>query len=248
MAKGNSNLIFGRHPVTEALQSGKPFDKVFLQQGIRGEFEKEIRALCKTFKVPLNVIPKERMDRLASGNHQGVAGYAALVHYQQLEDALPMLFEQDSPPLVLLLDGITDVRNFGSIARSAECCGVGALVIPRKGSAQINAEAIKSSAGALLRLPVCRETSIVAAVEFLQLSGVPVFASDLKANGPIMDMDFTGPTGLILGAEGEGISSAVLRMVDQRFIIPQRGETDSFNVAVAAGIMLYEVLRQRGSK
>ena len=246
MAKGKSHLIFGKHPVTEALQAGKPFDKVFLQQGIRGPLEKEIRQLCKTFKVPLQVIPKERLDRLAGGNHQGVAGYAALVRYQQLEDVLPFLFEQDDLPLVLLIDGVTDVRNFGSIARSAECCGVGALVVPRKGSAQVNAEAVKSSAGALLRIPICRETSIAAAVELLQLSGVPVFASDLQADGPIMEMDFSGPVALVLGAEGEGVSEGVLRRVDKRFVIPQRGETDSFNVAVAAGIMLYEVLRQRG--
>ena len=168
------------------------------------------------------------------------------MRYQQLEDVLPFLFEQADLPLILLLDGVTDVRNFGSIARSAECCGVGALVVPRKGSAQVNAEAIKSSAGALLRIPICRETSIAAAVELLQLSGVPVFASDLQADGPIMEMDFTGPVALVLGAEGEGVSEAVLRKVDKRFVIPQRGETDSFNVSVAAGIMLYEVLRQRG--
>ena len=246
MAKEKSHLIFGRHPVTEALQSGKPFDKVFLQQGIRGPFEKEIRQLCKSFKVPLKVIPKERLDRLAGGNHQGVAGYVALVRYQQLEDVLPFLFEKEDLPLIVLLDGVTDVRNFGSIARSAECCGVGTLVIPRKGSAQVNAEAVKSSAGALLRIPICRESSIVAAVELLQLSGVPVYASDLKADGPIMEMDFTGPVALVLGAEGDGVSEAVLRKVDKSFIIPQRGETDSFNVSVAAGIMLYEVLRQRG--
>ena len=246
MAKEKSHLIFGRHPVTEALQSGKPFDKVFLQQGIRGPLEKELRMLCKTHRVPLKVIPKERLDRLAGGNHQGVAGYVALVHYQQLEDVLPFLFEQEDFPLIVLLDGVTDVRNFGSIARSAECCGVGTLVIPRKGSAQVNAEAVKSSAGALLRIPICRESSIVAAVEMLQLSGVSVYASDLKADGPIMDMDFTGPVALVLGAEGDGVSEAVLRKVDKRFVIPQRGETDSFNVSVAAGIMLYEVLRQRG--
>ncbi len=239
------SIIYGRHPIVDAINSGTSFDKIILQQGIRGEFEKEIRHLTKIHNIPLQVAPKERLSKFSKGNHQGIIGLISLISYYLLEDVLPMIYEKSETPLILLLDGVTDVRNFGAIARSAEVCGVQALVIPQKGTAQINAEALKTSAGALTRIPVCREKSLVAAMEYLQLSGIQTFASDLKAEKKIFELDLTQPSALIVGSEDEGVSRAILKRVNQNFIIPQKGKTDSFNVSVATGIMLYEALRQR---
>lgn len=245
MANKDSQIIYGRHPVLDAIKGGTSIDKLLLQQGTRGEFEKEIRHLSKTFRIPLQVVPKERLGKLVRGNHQGIIGMLALIPYYRLEDVLPMIYEKSETPLIMLLDGVTDVRNFGAIARSAELCGAHALVIPRKGSAQINSEALKTSAGALSKLPVCREGSMVKAIEFLQLSGIQVLASHLKATKLIYDLDLKGPTALILGSEDKGVSPAIADQADELFLIPQKGTTDSFNVSVAGGIMLYEVVRQR---
>ncbi len=240
-----TNLIFGRHPVTDAIRSGANFDKVFIQRGTVGDFEIEVRKLCREYEIPLQYVPKEKLNRITNGNHQGIVGYLALLTYYKLADVIPMIFEKGETPLLLLLDQVTDVRNLGAIARSAEICGVHALVVPSSGSALINADAIKTSAGALTRLAVCREKSLITSVEYLQNASVQVFAGDLQSKRPIYEMDFTDPTALVIGSEDEGVSKKVLKAVDERFIIPQRGETDSFNVSVATGIMLYEALRQR---
>jgi 23S rRNA (guanosine2251-2'-O)-methyltransferase len=240
-----TNLIFGRHPVTEAIQSGAHFDKVFIQRGTVGDFEIEVRRLCREHEIPLQYVPKEKLNRITGGNHQGIIGYLALLTYYKLEDVVPMIYEKGETPLIILLDGVTDVRNLGAIARSAEVCGAHALVVPSTGSALINADAIKTSAGALTRLTVCREKSLVSSVEFLQNAGLEVFASDLQAGRPIYEMDFTAPTAFVIGAEDEGVSKGILKVVDERFIIPQKGELDSLNVSVATGIMLYEAIRQR---
>ena len=239
------SIIYGRHPVVDALRSGTPIEKVMLQQGIRGEMEKELRHLCRDENVLLQVVPKERLNKIVRGNHQGVIALQALIRYYRLEDVLPGIYERSETPLIVLLDGVTDVRNFGAIARTAEASGAHALVIPQKNSAQINAEAMKTSAGALATIPVCRESSLIAAIEFLQLSGIKVLASSLEATKPLYELDLRQPAAFILGAEGEGISPAVARAADEQFVIPQKGTTDSFNVSVAAGMMLYEAMRQR---
>lgn len=243
--KKSRTLIFGRHPVLDAIKAGKTIQKVIMQQGFRGPLEKEIRNICKVHAIPFQFLPKERIEYLVSGNHQGVIAYLSPIDFQQLEDILPFVYEQSQIPLFLLLDGVTDVRNFGAIARTAEVMGAHAIVVPRKKSAQINADAIKTSAGALMKIPVCREASIIATIEMLQQSGVQVFASDLYASNSIVEMDFKGPTALVIGAEDRGVSPSILKEVDQTFIIPQYGETDSLNVSVATGMMLYEVIRQR---
>lgn len=243
--KPSETIICGRHPVIDAVQSGTPIHRILFQEGLRGEFEKEIRHLCRDYNVPLQIVPKERLGKFVKGNHQGVVGFISLAPFVSIEDVLPALYERDTAPLLLILDGITDVRNFGAIARSAEISGVGALIQPSKGSAHINEESLKTSAGALTRIPVCRESSLVTTVEFLQNSGIQVVASDLTGKKKIFDVDFTLPTAIVLGSEGEGVSEGVLRKVNERFIIPQIGTTDSFNVSVAAGIMLYETMRQR---
>lgn len=240
-----NNVIFGRHPIVEAVKSGVAFDKLILQKGVRGEFEKEIRQLSREFDIPLQVAPKERLRKWTTANHQGIIGLQSLITYQRLEDLLPFVYERSEVPLFVMLDGITDVRNLGAIARSAECAGAQGLIIPNRGSALINGEAIKTSAGALNRIPVCRESSLVNVVEYLQQSGVRVLVSDLKAKKMIYDLDMRGPIALVVGSEDTGISTGVAERADERFLIPQAGSTDSYNVSVAAGIMLYEVLRQR---
>ncbi|GJM34653.1 MAG: 23S rRNA (guanosine(2251)-2'-O)-methyltransferase RlmB [Saprospiraceae bacterium] len=243
-----TQIIYGRHPVVDAIKSGATLDKLLLQQGIRGEFEKEIRHLCREYDIPLQVVPKERINRLVKGNpnHQGLVGMLSLIPYYKLEDVLPTIYERSEIPLIVLLDGITDVRNLGAIARSAECCGAHALVIAHKGSAQINAEAIKSSAGALTTLPVCREQSMTKAMSILAVAGIQVLAGSLKAEKLLHHLDLKVPLALVVGSEGDGISNAVAQDADELFKIPQKGITDSFNVSVAAGIMLYEVMQQRG--
>ena len=246
MASKKSQLIFGRHPIMDSIKSGNALDKVLLQTGTRGPFEKEIRQLCKRNNIPLKMVPKERLDKITRSNHQGIIAFLSLLTYYSLEDLLPMAFESSEAPLILLLDGVTDVRNFGAIARSAEISGVNGIVIPKKGAAQINAEAMKTSAGALAKIPICRESSLSAAIDLLQLSGVQILASELEASEPIYEIDLTLPTAIIMGSEDQGVHPNLLRKVNQRIIIPQKGETDSFNVSVATGIILYEVMRQRG--
>ncbi|SEP85786.1 23S rRNA (guanosine(2251)-2'-O)-methyltransferase RlmB [Neolewinella agarilytica] len=245
MAREREDLIYGRHPVLEALQSGNPVDKVFLQQGTRGEFEKELRNLCKTMEVPFTIIPQAKLQRMVRGNHQGVVAQLAAAAYQKTENLLPMIYEQGETPLLLLLDGVTDVRNLGAIARSAEVCGAHGIIIPQKNSAGLTPDAVKSSAGALLRLPVCREKSLVNTVETLQMSGVKVIASDLKADKMLHELELTEPLCIVMGAEGEGISTGVARAADETFKIPQAGTLNSLNVSVAAGILLYETMRKR---
>ncbi len=243
--KDKQQLIYGRHPIVDAIESGQTIDKVLIQQGLKGDVERELRQLSKTHGFPLQYVPKERLNKFTRGNHQGVIAFISLMPYYQLEDVLPGIFERSEVPLILLLDGVTDVRNFGAIARSAEIAGVHAIVTSLKGSALINADAMKTSAGALAKVPVCRESSIMQAVELLRLSGVRVLASDLQSSTPIYKVDLKQPTAIIIGSESEGVNRAFIQAADETFIIPQKGTTDSFNVSVAAGIMLYEAMRQR---
>lgn len=245
MEEKYKEIIFGRHPVLDAVRAGLSVDKIMLQQGIRGEFEKEVRHLCKASGIPLLVVPKERFGKWVQGNHQGIVAFIAPIAFHRLEDVLPGLFERGETPLFLVLDGITDVRNFGAIARTAEVCGAHALIVPAKKTALINAEAMKTSAGALSHIPVCREQSLVNALGYLQQSGVHVVVSDLQAKQYVFELDLTIPVALVLGSEGEGISPAISQLADTSFIIPQRGITDSLNVSVAAGVIMYEAVRQR---
>ncbi len=241
-----SNLIYGHHPVVEAIQAGKPVEKVFFQQDIRGELEKEIRHLTKAHDIPLQVVPKEKLNKLVRGNHQGVAAWLALVEFHSLEAVLPAVLEKGEIPLLLLLDGITDVRNFGAICRSAECAGVHAVVVPQSGSAPANEEAMKASAGALARIRLCRVRSMYSTVEWLQQNDVQVIATALaRQSVPVYDVNFREPTAILMGAEGEGLAPKLIKMADQVAKIPQVTDFDSFNVSVAAGIALYEAIRQR---
>jgi len=213
MAKEREDLVYGRHPVLEALASGRPVDKVFLQQGTRGEFEKELRNTCKLHDVPFTIIPQAKLGRMTRGNHQGVIAQLAAAAYQKTEDL--------------------------------EVCGAHGIIIPQKNSAGLTPDAVKSSAGALLRLPVCREKSLVNTVKLLQMSGVKVIASDLAATKFLHELELTEPLCIVMGAEGEGISQGVARASDVTFKIPQAGTLNSFNVSVAAGILLFEAMKAR---
>ena len=239
------DVIYGRHPVLEALAAGRPVDKVFLQQGTRGEFEKELRRACKEREVPMTLIPQAKLQRMARGNHQGVVAQLAAAAYQSVENVLPQVYERGQTPLFLLLDGVTDVRNLGAIARSAEVCGAQTLIIPQKNSAGLTADAVKSSAGALARLPVCRHKSLVNTVEYLRMSGVQVIASDLNADRYLHELQLTGPLCIVMGSEDTGITEGVARAADTTFKIPQAGTLNSFNVSVAAGILLFEAMKAR---
>lgn len=243
--KNQQQIIYGRNAVIEALHEGTQLDKVILQRGVRGDFEKELRKLCRDKSVPMTVVPKEKLNKFTKGNHQGVLAIISLITYYAIEDVLPLIYEQSGTPLIVILDGVTDVRNFGAIARSAEVFGAHALVIPDKGAAMINAEAVKTSAGALLKIPVCRVKSLANAIDYLKLSGVSVLASDLSAKKNLDEIDLQQPVGIVMGSEGDGISQGVRQRADELFIIPQIGETDSLNVSVANGVILYEVQRQR---
>lgn len=239
-------IIFGRHPVADAIRNGSTIERVMLQQGTRGELEIEMRHLCRDYDIPMQVVPKEKLQQLTSGNHQGVIAFISPVPFYKLEDVLPGIYEDGETPLILILDGITDVRNFGAIARSAACMGVHTIVIPQKGSATITPEAVKASAGTLMKIPVCRTHSLVNTLEFLHLNGLTTFAADVKGKSPLFKMELTVPCAIIVGSEDEGIQQALLSRVNHRFFIPQTHMTDSFNVSVATGITLYEVVRQRG--
>lgn len=244
-----SNIIYGHHPVVEAIRAGKAVEKVFFQQGERGEVEKEIRHLTKEYNIPLQVVPREKLNKLVKGAHQGVVAWLALVEFQSIEDVLPWIYEQGETPLLMVLDSITDVRNFGAICRSAEVMGVHAVVIPQNGSAPANEEAMKASAGALARIRLCRVRSLFSTVDFLKESGVQVVVTALTHQSvPVYDVDFTPPTAILMGSEGDGVHPKLIKMADVVTKIPQATDFDSLNVSVAAGVALYEALRQRNTK
>ena len=245
MQHPKDNFIFGLRPVIEAIESGKEIEKVFLQTNLTSAVAKDLQRLIRENNIQFQYVPLEKLRRITPKNHQGVVAYVSEIVYQKIEDILPFLFENGKIPLILVLDEITDVRNMGAIARAAECAGADAMVIPQKGSALINAEGMKASAGALNILPVCREKSLADTVHFLQTSGVQVLACTEKAETSYANMDLTVPTAFIMGSEGKGISAELLRLCDKQMKIPLMGKIDSLNVSVAAGIVLFEALRQR---
>ena len=241
---GKPNLIFGMHPLLEALEAGREIDKILLKRGLRSEEVSRITALARERTIPLQIVPEERLTRLTRKQHQGVIAFISEIEYTPLETLIPMLYEAGRSPFVLLLDGLTDVRNFGAIARTAESAGVDALIIPERGSVTVTADAIKTSAGALHRLPVCRVSSIMSAVSLLQASGLKIVAASEKARDVYTETELRLPLGLVLGAEDEGVSEEVLRRADHIVRIPQVGAIGSLNVSVAAGILIYEIVRQ----
>jgi 23S rRNA (guanosine2251-2'-O)-methyltransferase len=241
-----NKLIFGIRPIIEAIRAGKEIEKIYFQQGTGSSLMAELNDEIKKYKIPFQFVPPEKLNNMMkSKNHQGVIAQLSPVTYRNIEDIIPTIFEKGETPLVIILDRITDVRNFGAISRSAECAGVHALIIPSKGSAQINSDAIKTSAGALYQIPVCRSENLKQTCDFLKRSGLQIIACTEKTDKTIYDTDFSLPTAFILGSEEDGISDEYLRMCDEKAKIPLFGKIESLNVSVSAGVTLYEVVRQR---
>lgn len=237
--------IYGIRPAIEAIKAGKEVERVFLQNGLKGELFRGLFNLIKDLEIPYQFVPVEKLNRLSRQNHQGVITYLSEITYQKLEDLVPFVYEQGRIPLFLILDRITDVRNIGAIARTAECAGADGLLIPAKGSARINSDAIKTSAGALYKLPVIRSENVRDSVQFMKNSGLKIIAASEKAGLLYTETSFNEPLALILGSEGEGISEEYLKLCDETVRIPVSGEIGSLNVSVASGVLLYEVIRQR---
>ncbi|WP_347157748.1 23S rRNA (guanosine(2251)-2'-O)-methyltransferase RlmB [Pontibacter chitinilyticus] len=240
-------MIFGSRPILEAMLAGKTLEKIFLQRGTRNSTTDEISTLAKKLDVPVATVPVEKLNNLTRKNHQGAVAFISAISYAPLDEIVTSLFEKGKVPLLLILDRITDVRNFGSIARNAECMGVDAIVIPSRGGAQINADAIKTSAGALHLVPVCREANLKNTLDYLKDYGVQLVACTEKTEDQLTEaaVDMTGPTAILMGSEEDGISPEYLKRADARLRIPLMGQISSLNVSVATGIILYEAMRQR---
>lgn len=238
-------MIFGIRAVIEAVEAGKDIDKVLVKRELSGELFKELQEVLRRYEIPMQKVPLERIDRITRKNHQGVIAFTSAVTYQKLEQIIPFLYEQGKNPFILVLDGITDVRNFGAIARTCEVAGVDAIVIPARGSVSVNADAIKTSAGALHSIPVCRENNLKEAIIFLKNSGIKVVAATEKAAKFYTEIDLSVPVAIVMGSEDEGVAIEHLRISDELVKIPQFGTIQSLNVSVAAGVMIYEVIKQR---
>ena len=238
-------MIFGLRAVIEAAQAGKDIDKVLVKRELQGELFRELQDVMALHEIPIQKVPLERIDRFTRKNHQGVLAFISAVTYQKIEDIVPMLYEEGKNPFIVVLDGITDVRNFGAIARTCEVAGVDAIVLPAYGSVRVTADAVKTSAGALHSIPVCRELNIKDAVKFLKNSGIKIVAATEKAAENYTTSSYTDPVAILMGAEDVGISDELLKISDDLVKLPIFGTIESLNVSVAAGVMLYEVIRQR---
>jgi 23S rRNA (guanosine2251-2'-O)-methyltransferase len=240
-----SDCIFGIRPVIEAIKAGKQIDRLLIKQDLQGSLYHELMTEVRKHNIVYQIVPVERIELVTRKNHQGVLAWLSLIEYQQIGNLLPGIYEKGEDPLIIVLDRVSDVRNFGAIVRTAECFGSHAVIIPEKGSARITADAVKTSAGALHTFPVCREKSITKAVEYLKESGLKVIAAGEKSATRAQDDDLTGPSVIILGSEDQGISRELLALSDHHISIPMEGSIGSLNVSVAAGILLYEIKRQR---
>jgi len=240
-------MIFGMHPVLEALKSGADVDKVLLQTGLRSPQLAELRRLLEEQEIPSQLVPQEKLNRMTRSNHQGVIGYISPVSFQPLEEVLQQVFESGKDPFLLVLDRITDVRNFGAICRTAECAGINAVIVPSRGSARIGGDALKTSAGALMNLPVCRSPNLKETLDYLKNSGISLLACTEKTETDLYTAELAGPVCIVMGSEEDGISPEYLKKCDKKVKIPMFGKTGSLNVSVAAAVVIYEVVRQRES-
>ncbi len=241
-----SNIVYGLRPVIEAIEADKQIDKIYLRKGSDAPLLQQLRELARQHKVQTQEVPVEKLNRLTkNANHQGVVAQAAAIEYADIAEVVTAVEQRGEVPLIVVFDGVTDVRNFGGVARSAECAGAHALIMPVKNSAPVNADAIKSSAGALNRIPVCRVGSVRNTLRYLQERGIQVVAASEKADKTMYDANLKKPTALVLGSEDAGISKEVLKMCDQQLAIPLCGTIESLNVAAAAAVLLFEAVRQR---
>lgn len=243
--KKNEHLIFGTRSIIEAIKAGKTIEKLYLQKDINGPLISELRKLIKENNIAFSHVPIQKLNKLTTSNHQGVVGYTTPIVLHDVEDFITNLLKNETSPLLLLLDNITDVRNFGAICRTAECAGVDAIIIPNRGSAQINGDAIKTSAGALHRIPICRVNNLTDTVFLLKENDIKIVGCTEKTDTSLYTVDLTFPTAIIMGSEERGISNQLLKVCDSKAKIPMSGNISSLNVSVAAGIILFESVKQR---
>jgi 23S rRNA (guanosine2251-2'-O)-methyltransferase len=241
----SKNSIFGIRAVLEAIKAGKEIDKVVIQRSLSNPLIKEVHQATKEFGIPFQYLPAEKFKQWDSKNHQGVIAFLSEITYFNIENILPGIYEDGEDPFILILDQVTDVRNFGAIARTAECAGVHAIIIPDKGSAAINADSIKASAGALHKIPICRSKSLFNTIKLLKDNGLQIIAADEKSITSYNSITYTKPTAVVMGSEDQGISPQLLELSDQLISIPVYGTIESLNVSVATGILLYEMVRQK---
>jgi 23S rRNA (guanosine2251-2'-O)-methyltransferase len=240
-----ASVIFGTRSVMEAVRAGKSIDKVLIKNGLSNELFGELYQLIKDHNISFQYVPLDKLNRITRKNHQGVIALLSSVEINRIEDLIPGIYERGEDPLILILDGITDVRNFGAIIRTAECAGVHAVVVPEKGAARMGEDAMKTSAGALNLVPVCRSSNLQAAIDFLRQSGIRIIAATEKAADNYTDTDMKGPLAIIMGAEDTGISPILLRKADKLAKIPLKGKIASLNVSVATALLLFEAVRQK---
>lgn len=238
-------MIFGVRSVIEAIQAGKEIDKILMRRDMTNELTRELFQAMQGREIPVQKVPIEKLNKITMKNHQGVIAFISPVAYQHIEDIIPGIYEEGRLPFIVVLDGVTDVRNFGAIARTCECAGVDAIVVPMKGGAALNADAVKTSAGALMTIPVCREQNLGNALKFIRSSGIKLLAASEKGEQNYTQPNLTEPICIVLGSEDEGIAPDHLRLCDEIVRIPLLGSIASLNVSVAAGVLIYEVLRQR---
>lgn len=238
-------MIYGTRAVMEAIAAGKEIEKIMIQSGLSNDLIKELITIARTRNVPITFVPMEKLKRMSSKNHQGVICLLASVSFASLDNLIDRAYSEGREPFFLLLDRITDVRNFGAIARTAECAGLDGIVIAEKGNAPITSDAMKTSAGALNHLPVCREKDLKKTLQLLRDNGIRVVACTEKASKDLYEVNLTGPIALIMGSEEDGIGDPLLREADELAKIPMNGRIGSLNVSVAAGVAVYEVVRQK---
>lgn len=241
----NSDYVFGIRAVMEAIEAGKDIDRVLIRKDLGGELAKELLTLIHQRGIVMQRVPVEKLNRITMKNHQGAIALLSPIEYRHLDSLIPLLYEEGKSPMMIVLDGVTDTRNFGAIARTAECVGADAIVIPERNSASVTPDAVKTSAGALLHLPVCRERTVLDAVNTLKANGYLVVGASEKGAVDYTSIDYNVPVAIVMGAEDTGLSPEVLRACDTLAAIPIRGHIGSLNVSVAAGIVLYEALRHR---
>ena len=240
----SQQMIFGLHPVMEAADAGREINKVLLRKGLSGDMYQELTAVLRSRDIPLQTVPAEKLNRITRKNHQGVIAFMSPVEYVRIENLIPTIFEKGENPFIVICDGVTDIRNIGAIARSAECAGAHALLLPARGSAMISADAVKTSAGALNHISVCRTENLKQTLLFLKNSGLKIIAASEKARDVYHEVDLSGPAALLLGAEDTGVDPEYLRMADLIVKIPVKGKIASLNVSAAASVLIYEMVKQ----
>lgn len=241
------NIIAGRNPVVEALKTGQTIDKILLSKNASGDVIQEIRNLAKENNVPIQYVPIQKINGLTNVQHQGIIAFKSAVRYQDLQQIIDFVNSNGEVPLFIILDGVTDVRNIGAIARTAVCCGAQAIIIPDKGVGALNEDAVKTSAGALEQINICRVNSLMKAVDELHLNGIKVFASEMTATTKLYELELKEPCAIIMGSEDKGVFAGLMKVCDEKFNIPMVNNFESLNVSVAAGMILYESMKQRVS-